>query len=315
MTRIKIKIKEIVHDVVKVRMDDTALMEKYAINTRQLTYVLGKLATEKRIPIKRLIASVEAHLDAGRLETALGTINVVKGHFANLRGIKSLISTVEFAYHRKQKLAEFEEYMGRHTVLLDWFLQEFPNISLSPELERMIRLFNVDGYLFHESVSEQGLLSVSLFANPSEKNLVWQADIAKGLYQWKRERLRFVATHHKLWAGLGKLEANRMWHYVSLKHMESCGHKSFIVLRYQDMTRCGVCLRISGVIFNVSEITAILDSQLKSGSLMPHKLPEFDDVSRERFMTQEDKMRIIKENSWFLPPYCDACRCQISAWS
>lgn len=291
MTHLRPNIEEIVTDIKKSKLDDLQMMEKYQLDHIQLVFVLGKLAEDKRISFRRMINAVNECLTCGDLGTAEKCLAVIEKNFPKASGVKALRYRVENAVEKKRNQDEYQREIQKPSSSLEWFKSEFPNIALHPEIERMAKVVDIYSSKINPRV-------VSNFRHLLEPP----------------KRLSIIAKHNNLFLGLSQHEANRMWHYLMLVAFAENGIKTYFICNMMDGITCDVCLHIASMHLPVKKVRERITNLMGSENFLPKKLfPPWEDLDS---IPPDEKVRVCMENDWYLPPYCDNCRCQIlpSLW-
>ena len=288
MTKQRINIEEIIRDIKKAKLDDLQLMEKYRLDHKQLVFAFGKLAYNKQIAIKqRMINVVKRFLSDGDLEKAQECLAVINKYFPKASGVKTLRYRVENAVEKKKSQDEFQRQMQKPSPSLEWFKSEYPGITLHPEIERMIKVTDI-----YSATSNSHVIS-----------------IYQHLLEPKK-RLTMIAKNNHLFSGLSKYEANRMWHYIMLVALAENGIETFFIVDVMDPMTCPVCGHIGFTHLPVKKVRDSIIKRVSSNSFLPKKLfPSVEDIDN---MPPNEKVRVLMENDWYLPPFCDNCRCQIA---
>lgn len=288
MTKHRINIEEIVRDIKKAKLDDLHLMEKYCLDHKELVFVFGKLAYNKQIAVKqRMINVVKGFLSDGDLEKAQECLTVIKKYFPNAAGVKTLRQRVENAVDKKKSQDEFQRQMQKPSPSLKWFKSQYPDIILHSEIERMIKVTDIYSATYNSHVIS---IYQHLTATP--------------------KRLTMIAKNNHLFSGLSKYEANRMWHYIMLVTLAKNGIETFFIVDVMDPMTCDVCGHIGFTHLPVKKVRDSIIKRVSSNNFLPKKLfPSVEDIDN---MPPNEKVRVLMENGWYLPPFCDNCRCQIA---
>jgi hypothetical protein len=70
-----------------------------------------------------------------------------------------------------------------------------------------------------------------------------------------------------------------------------------------------VCMHLDGTRLSVIKALLKADEQVKVGKILPvNCFPALMDVED---LSMEHKANVLMENGWYLPPFCENCRCQI----
>ena len=287
MTKQRINIEEIIRYIKKAKLNDLQMMEKYQLDHKQLVFVLGKLADNKHISFGRMINAVKGCLTGSDIGTAEECLAVIEKYFPKASGVKTLRHRVDNAIEKKKNVDEFQRQMQKPSPSLKWFKSEYPNVKLHPEIERMIKVTDI-----YSATSNSHVLSVHQHLMEPKK------------------RLTMIAKNNHLFSGLSKYEANRMWHYTMLVILAENGVETFIIKAWRDLMACHVCGLIGFTHFPVKKARGSINKSVSSGNLLPKKLfPSVEDIDN---MPPNEKVRVLMENGWYLPPFCDNCRCQIA---
>ncbi|MBN2286917.1 MAG: hypothetical protein JXI43_10750 [Tissierellales bacterium] len=286
MTKKRINIEEIIRDIKKTKLSDLQMMEKYQLDNKQLVFVLGKLADDKHISFGRMINAVKGYLTGSDIEKAEECFAVIEKYFPKASGVKTLKHIVENAVDKKKSQDEFQRHMQKPSPSLKWFKSEYPRVTLHPEIERMIKVTDI-----YSDTSNSHVISIYQHLTETPK------------------RLTMIAKINHLFSGLSKYEANRMWHYIMLVTLAENGIETFFILDVMDSMTCSACERIGFTHFPVKKVRESIIKRLNSNSFLPKKLfPSVEDIDN---MPPNEKVRVLMENGWYLPPFCDNCRCQI----
>jgi hypothetical protein len=101
-----------------------------------------------------------------------------------------------------------------------------------------------------------------------------------------------------------------MWHFLALKMFAENGVVSFDCFSPSDMPECDVCTRIDCHNFNVNTVIQKMNRALAKGNIVPTR--PFPSLIRDldNIPPDEIEKRLLK-GGWYLPPFCNECRCQI----
>ena len=101
-----------------------------------------------------------------------------------------------------------------------------------------------------------------------------------------------------------------MWHYTMLVILAENGVEAFVIKAWRDLMACHVCALIGFTHFPVNKVRDSINKSVSSGNFLPKKLfPSVEDIDN---MPPNEKLQVLMENDWYLPPFCDNCRCQIA---
>ena len=287
MTKQRINIEEVIRDIKKEKLNDLQMMEKYQLDHKQLVFVLGKLADDKHISFGRVINAVQECLTGNDIGTTEECFAVIEKYFPKAPGAKALRHRVENAVEKKKSQDEFQRQMQKPSPSLKWFKSEYPDVTLHPEIERMIKVTDI-----YSETSNSHVISIYQHLTETSK------------------RLTMIAKNNHLFSGLSKYEANRMWHYIMLVTLAENGIETFFIVDVMDPMSCDVCGHIGFTHLPVKKVRDRTNKSVSSGNFLPKKLfPSVKDIDN---MPPNEKVRVLIENGWYLPPFCDNCRCQIA---
>lgn len=262
-------------------------MRKYELDHRQLVFVFGKLADERHVSFKRMVTAVNGCLRDGELGTAEECLAVVEKYFPKASGVKTLRHRVENAIEKKKNLDEFQRQMQKPSQILKWFKSEYPNVTLHPEIEHMVKVMDI----YSRKINSHVISRYQHLIEPPK-------------------RLAIIAKNNHLFSGLSKHEANRMGHYLMLLALAENGIETFFIVDVMDPITCDVCIRVGFTHLAVKKVRDNIIECVASGDLLPKKLfPSVEDVDN---MSPDEKVRVLMDKGWYLPPFCDNCRCQIA---
>lgn len=287
MTNQRINIEKIVRDIKKSKLDDLQIMRKYELDHKQLVFVLGKLAAQRHISYRRMVTAVNGCVRNGELGTAEECLAVVGKYFPKASGVKTLRHRVENAIEKKKNVDEFQRQMQKPSRSLKWFKSEYPNVTLHPEIERMVKVMDI----YSRTINSHVINRYRHLMEPPK-------------------RLAIIAKHNHLFSGLSKHEANRMGHNLMLLALAENGIETFFIVDVMDSITCNVCIRMGFTHLAVKKVRDNIIERVASGDLLPKKLfPSVEDVDNT---PSNEKVRVLMDNGWYLPPFCDNCRCQIA---
>ena len=286
MAKRTIDTKEVVKDVKKVKLSDREIMDKYKLDYKELVFIFGKLGEINQLPVGKAVNVVKNCLAENDIENANGCFNVIEKYFPKIQGIKSLHKRVRHAVERKECQEDYQKQMENESPSLKQFRIDHPGVLLHSEIERMVKITDLYADKLYEEVSKR------------RKDLV---DITR--------RLSIVAKNNHLFSDLSNKEATRMWHYLMLVNLAESGIKYYFVKSVSDPMTCWICKHIDYASFPVQKVRDDIIERVNSNRFMPEKsfpfVEEIDNIS------PEEKMRVLTDNGWYLPPFCRDCRCQI----
>ncbi len=287
-SKIKIPVQKFLEDLNDGQLSDRNVMEKYGLDYRQMVFVLGKLAQTRRISFKKIIFVVREHLDRGELEKAEICIKIIKKYFTGTWGVQAMVKGLEHDLVSLKCRKAFQQTMDEKSKSLEYFKLEYPGISLHPAVVSSVKVLD-----YHAD-------------KMNEKEKIDPA-VLKLLDAWSR--LKIYTKYVNRFAKLNQIEASHMWHYFSLKLFYQENIRYFMIRGMMDADTRDVCMHLDGTRLSVIDVLLKAAKQHKTGKVLPvNYFPVLMDVED---LSGEQKADLLMENGWYLPPFCENCRCQI----
>jgi hypothetical protein len=287
-SKIKIPVQKFLEDLNDGQLSDRNVMEKYGLDYRQMVFVLGKLAQTRRISFKKIVFIVREHLDRGELEKAEICLKIIKKYFTGTWGVQAMVKGLEHDLVSLKSRKAFQQTMDEKSKSLEYFKLEYPGIFLHPAVVSSVKVLD-----YHAD-------------KINEKEKIDPA-VLKLLDAWSR--LKIYTKYVNRFAKLNQIEASRMWHYFSLKLFYQENIRYFMIRGMMDADTRDVCMHLDGTRLSVIDVLLKAAKQHKTGKVLPVNyfpvLMDVEDLSREQ------KADLLMENGWYLPPFCENCRCQI----
>lgn len=279
-------IHRIVSSIIESRDSDWRIMEKFRLDPIQMVFLLGKLAEKRQISFRRMTAFVE-NLMTRDTETVESCLGVIKTHFSAIWGVMSMIREIEIALANKKSIPAHNIESREALEKFEWFSKLFPDVHLHPAVAVVANIQDIHCRVLPATADEARL-----------RKLVES-----------RTALKLYARHHKLFGNLQDKDACRLWHIMMLELFARYDVRYFRVATILDIGTCDVCLQLANTVLEVQTARNTMAIGFRSKSFFPEdRFPVLVDVES---LKPEDKARILGENRWFLPPFCENCRCVI----
>jgi hypothetical protein len=287
-SKLKIPVPNFIIDLNDDQVSDQNIMKKYGLDHRQLVFVLGKLAETRRISFKRVVFVVRRYLDVGEFEKAEVCLKVIKKYFAGSWGVQAMVRGLEHDLQSLKSRKKFQEKMDKTSKSIEWFKEQYPGVFLHPVVVSSVKVLDY-------------------YANKLENEENIDVTILKLLDA--RLRLSMYPHYDQHFAGYTTIEALRFWHFISLKLFSQEKISHFFIRSIMDPDTRDVCMHLDGTCLSVNEVLIEAVEQNMSGKLLHIEyFPALMDVEE---LHTEQKTKVLMENGWYLPPFCENCRCQI----
>lgn len=286
--KVKIPVQKFIEDLNDGLLSDQKVMEKYGLDPRQMVFVLGKLAETRRISFKRVVFVVRKYLDLGELEKAEICLKVVKKYFAGIWGVQTMFKGLEHDLVSLKSRTEFQQKMDEKSKSLERFRLEYPGTPLHPAVVSSVKVLDY----YTDKIHEKEKIDPVILKFPDA-----------------RSRLTIYAEHVHCFAKFDPIGATRFWHYISLKLFYQENIRYFMIRGMMDAATRDICMHLDGTRFSVIEVFLKADEKNKAGKSSPvNCFPALMDIED---LSPEQKSKVLMENGWYLPPFCENCRCQI----
>lgn len=284
----KLPVQKFIEDITSGHFSEQKIMTKYALNFPQLIFVMGKLAERRRISFKRIVAMVRGYLDGNEFEKAEACIRIFQKYFFGIYGVQTILKALEHEFFMLKSHIEFQDKMNEKSISLRTFETEYPDFPLHSSVAASVKVLDH----FMEQIG----------STEKTSNKVLDHFDA-------HERLRLYPQHADLFDKRTILEATRLWHQISLYLFHQKSIKYFKIKSMMDVTTRDVCMHLDGVRLPVKQVLLKVIERNKIGRILPLiNFPPLVDVEN---IPAEQKIEILMENEWYLPPFCENCRCQI----
>ena len=286
--KVKIPVQKFIKDLNDGQLSDQNVMEKYGLDHRQMVFVLGKLAETRRISFKRVVLVIREYLDGGELKKAEICLKIIKKYFAGIWGVQAIVKGLEQDLLSVKSRAAFKQKMDEKSKSLEHFRLEYPGTFLHPAVVSSVKVLDyyMDKILEKEQV---------------DTNILKLSDA--------QSRLKIYPKYAHRFAKFDPIEATRFWHYISLKLFAQEKISHFLIRGAMDPDTRDVCMHLDGTRLSVNEVMLKAVEENMSGKLLTVTyFPVLMDV--EDFSI-EQKANLLIKNGWYLPPFCENCRCQI----
>jgi hypothetical protein len=286
--KIKIPVQKFIKDIDNDHLHDRNVMEKYGLDHRQMVFVLGKLAESRRISFKRVVFFVRGYLNEGELEKAEVCLKIIKKYFTGTWGVQTMVKGLEHDLVSLKSRIAFQRKMGEKSKTLECFKLEYPETPLHPMVVSSVKILDC----FADKLPEKEKKDSTILNLP---------DV--------RSRLKIYRKHAHCFAKLDSMEATRAWHYISLKLFHQENIRYFTIRSIMDADTRDVCMHLDGTRLSVIKVLFKLGEHTKAGKVLPvNYFPAPMDVEN---LYMDQKVEVLMENGWYLPPFCKNCRCQI----
>jgi hypothetical protein len=285
--KVKIPVQKLVHDLT-IGISDQNIMDKYGLDYRQLILALGKLAERRMISFKRIVYFVRGYLNRRELEKAEVCLIIIKKYFSKIWGVQAIVNGLEQELVLLKSRKAFQQKMNEKSKTLECFKLEYPEIPLHPAVVSSVKV--LDYYTDKKREKEK--------SDPT---------VLKLLDTWSRLKIYLKYVHR--FAELDPINASRVWHYISLKLFHQENIKHFMIRGLMDVDTRDVCMHLDGTRLSVIKVLQKADEQNKAGKVLSLDcLPVLMNIED---LSMEQKAKVLMENDWYLPPFCENCRCQI----
>jgi hypothetical protein len=286
--KVKIPVQKFIEDLNDGRLSDQNVMEKYKLDHRQMVFVLGKLAETRRISFKRVVLVIREYLDGGELKKAEICLKVIKKYFAGIWGVQTMFKGLEQDLLSVKSRTAFKQKMDEKSKSLEHFRLEYPGTFLHPAVVSSVKVLDyyMDKILEKEQV-DTNILKLS----------------------GAQSRLKIYPKYAHRFAKFDPIEATRFWHYISLKLFAQEKISHFLIRGAMDPDTRDVCMHLDGTRLSVIKALLKADEQVKVGKILP--VNYFPALMGVEDLSVEHKANVLMENGWYLPPFCENCRCQI----
>ncbi len=284
----KIPVRELVVDIANETMADSEVMEKYSLNSREFIFVIGKLAEKRKISFKRVVSVIRGFLENNEVIAAEESLGVVRRYFGEAWGVQSIVKGLEHELVESKSKLEFQHDMEKVSRSLSWFEYEFPGAPIHPSVVSSVKFFEkLSRILVDNATSDFGPKS-SFDARP---------------------RLMLYPPFIHLFERYEAEEAVRMWHFLAVKLFFKNKVESFMIKGMMDSATCDVCMHLDGTVMPVAEVYEAARARTVPGEIFYGKrypaLVNVEDLPRDQ------RPGALIQNGWYLPPFCEHCRCQI----
>jgi hypothetical protein len=285
--KLKIPVQKLVHDLT-VGLSDQDIMDKYGLDYFQLILVMGKLAERRMISFKRIVTMVRGYLDMGELEKAEVCLKIIKKYFRRIWGVQTMVKRLEHDLLSLKSRREFQQNMDEKSKSLEYLKLKYPGIFLHYAVVSSIKVLDYHLKKIHEKTN----------IDPTILKLLDT-----------RSRLNIYPKYAHWFANLNLLEAARVWHYISLKLFYQEKIRYFMIRGMMDGDTCDVCMHLDGTRFPVNKVISKEAEQNMTGKILPPIY--FPALVNVEDLSMEQKAKVLLENGFYLPPFCENCRCQI----
>jgi hypothetical protein len=284
---VKIPVQKLVHDLT-VGLSDQNIMDKYCLDYRQLILAMGKLAERRMISFNRIVKMVKGYLDIGELEKAEACLKIIKKYFSGTWCVQAMFKRLEHDLLSLKSRREFQQNMDEKSKSLEYFKLKYPGIFLHSAVVSSIKVLDYHLDKIHEKANIDSTILKMLDT---------------------RSRLNIYSNHAHWFANLNLLEATRMWHYITLKLFYQENIRFFMIRGMMDVDTCDVCMHLDGTCLPVIEAILKENEQNMIGKIL--SVNYFPAVMDVEDLSTDQKAKVLPENGWYLPPFCENCRCQI----
>jgi len=286
--KLKIPVQKFIEDLNAGQLSDWNVMEKYGLDHRQMVFALGKLAEKRRISFKKIVFVIRGYLDTGELEKAESCLTVIKKYFTRTWAVQAIVKKLEHDLILLKRRKEFQQKMNEKSKSLECFKLEYPEIPLHPSVVFSVKVLDY----YTDKIREKEKIDPI---------------ILKLLDAWSRLKIYPQYVHR--FAELDPINASRVWHYISLKLFHQENIKHFMIRGMMDVDTRDVCMHLDGTRLPVIEVLLKAAEQNKAGKVLSlNCLPVLMNIED---LSMEQTARVLMENDWYLPPFCENCRCQI----
>jgi len=284
MSERKLPVKNFVADIENDLMGFFEVMQKYQLTYPQLILALAQLAKAGLIRPSILIDALYGLVEIGNLASARKLYDILQQKFPGIRGMKRLGSQIDWAEQFRDFMVGYNERLAEPSKALKEFETSFPGIPLHREVKRQIKFYE----MFYDK------MPVMSFDGPL-------VDISS--------RFNLVVANNDSFKGISDIQANRMWHYLALKMFAQNGVEQFLIFNPMDMLCCGTCVTVAHFNLGVKEVLTRVNKDISCGRLVTKRpFPTHPAIDN---MPIEEKKRILLKKGWYLPPFCNDCRCQV----
>ncbi len=286
--KLKIPVQRFIKDLNTSQLSDQNVMEKYGLDFRQMIFVLGKLAEKRKISFKRVVFVVRAYLDAGELEKAEICLKIMKKYFDGIWGVQALVKSLEHDLVSLRNRTAFQQKMDGRSKSLESFRLKYPEISLHPAVVSSVKVLD-----YHmDTINQKEKLSPEMLK-----------------FLDTRWRLKIYPKNIQKFSDLNSTDALRLWHYLSLKLFYRENISWFVIRGMMDADTRDVCMHLDGTCLPVAEVISKANEDHEVGKVLSEN--SFPSLMSVEDLSANQKPKILMENGWYLPPFCENCRCQI----
>jgi hypothetical protein len=286
--KLKIPAKKLAEDLGSGNLSDNYIMKKYGLNFRQLIFAMGKLAERRMISFKRIVAMIRKYLDENELKKAEICIRIVQNCFVGVYGIQTALKGLERDLLKLKSRIEFRKTMDEKSKSLIWFESEYPGVSLHPAIASSVKVLDY-------------------FMEKKPGNI--KVDTPKITSYDACSRLKLYPDHIDLFNRQSFTGSTRIWHQISLHLFYQRNVKYFTIRAVMDAATRDVCMHLDGTRLPVKPV--LLKIFEKNRLAKVPKLIHFPMLIDVENLPTEQKIEVLMNNEWYLPPFCENCRCQI----
>lgn len=283
-----IPVRKVVEDITGGQVTDRAIMSKYGLNHRAFIYILGNLAERRKISFKRVFFHIRKLIEEGNVKLAKSCLHVVEKYYGGVWAVQSMVKGLERELLETKNRLELKRDTGKVSKSLSWFNLEYPGVFIHPSVISSVKVF--------EKYPDK------IICNGNE--IVAHQDPFDA-----RSRLRVYCEHIPSFEKYEPLEAVRMWHYISILLFARKGIRHFVIKGMMDAATCDVCMHLDGTRVTTHRVLALAGEPKKRGSVLPDK--SFPSLISVEDLSMDEKEDALIRNGWFLPPFCEHCRCQV----
>ena len=284
----KIPVRRMVVDITNEILSDREVMEKYSLNSREFIFVIGKLAEKRMVSFKRVVSVIRGLLEKNEVVAAEESLAVVRNYFGEAWGVQSIVKGLEHELVESKSKLEFQHDMEKVSRSLSWFEYEFPGAPIHQSVVSSVKLFEkLSRILVDNGTSGFGPRS-SFDARP---------------------RLMLYPPYIHLFERYETGEAIRMWHYLAVELYFKNKVESFMIKGMMDAATCDVCMHLDGTVMPVAEVYEASRARTEPGEVFHGK--RYPAVVNVEDLPRDQRPGALIQNGWYLPPFCENCRCQI----
>lgn len=275
-------------DLNSAQLSDENVMEKYGLNHLQMVFVMGKLAEKRKINFKRIVLIIRRYIELEELGKAEACLKVLRKYFCRTWGIQAIVRSLELELVSLKSQREFHRKIEKESKSIEWFKSEFPGISLHPAVVFSVKVLD---YHFNKMADKE-----------KADNPIYSMLDA-------RRRLKIYPQYLPTFSRYDSIEATWLWHYISLKLFAQEKIKHFVIRGMMDADTRDVCMYLDGTRLSVNTVLLKAIEQNVSGDVL--RLNHFPSLMEVEDLSPEQRAGFLLENGWYLPPFCENCRCQI----